>query len=125
MFKPLNVFGEPLEPCSKKPLTGFYRDGSCNSGMDNPALHTICILATDEFLEYSKQIGNDLSTPMPKYGFLGIKAGDKWCLAAGNFYRAMKDGKAPKVFLESTHQVILEHISLETLETFAVEKKKT
>lgn len=123
MFKPLNVFGEPLNPCSTDPITGFYRDGLCNSGMDNPALHTICILATEEFLEYSKNVGNDLSTPMPQHGFLGIKAGDKWCLAAGNFYRAMRHGKAPKVFLESTHQVILEHISLETLKEFAVESQ--
>jgi uncharacterized protein (DUF2237 family) len=119
MFKPLNVFGEALKPCSKEPLTGFYRDGSCNSGIDNPALHTVCILATEEFLEYSKSVGNDLSTPMPEYSFSGVKAGDKWCLALGNFYRAMKHGKAPKVFLESTHQVVLEHISLDILEEYA------
>ena len=119
MFKPLNVFGEPLEVCSKAPVTGFYRDGSCNSGMDNPALHTVCILATEEFLEYSKKVGNDLSTPMPEYGFKGVKAREKWCLALGNFYRAIKHGKAPKVFLESTHQVVLEHISLEVLEEHA------
>ena len=121
MFKPLNVFGEPLESCSVQPITGFYRDGSCNSGMDNPALHTICILATESFLEYSKQVGNDLSTPMPEYGFAGVKAGEKWCLAAGNFHRAMKAGMAPKIFLESTHQVILEHFDLETLKKYAVE----
>ena len=120
MFKPLNVFGEPLKVCSKKPLTGFYRDGSCNSGMDNPAWHTVCILVTKEFLDYSKSVGNDLSTPMPQYGFTGLKEGDKWCLAIGNFYRAMKHEKAPKIFLESTHQVVLEHIPLEILKKYTL-----
>ena len=123
MFKPLNVFGQPLKVCSTDPMTGFYRDGSCNSGMDNPALHTICILATKSFLEYSKKVGNDLSTPMPEYGFPGVKAGEKWCLTAANFYRAMRHGKAPKIFLEATHQVVLEHFSLETLEAYAVERE--
>ena len=121
MFKPLNVFGEPLKPCSMKPRTGFYRDGSCNSGLDNPARHTVCILATEEFLEYSKKIGNDLSTPLPKYGFTGVKAGDKWCLAIGNFLRAMHHGKTPQVFLHSTHIAVLENIKLEKLKEFAVD----
>ena len=121
MFKPLNVFNEPLEVCSKRPMTGFYRDGSCNSGIDNQGRHTVCILATEEFLEYSKRVGNDLSTPMLQYGFPGVKAGDKWCLAVGNFMRAMQQGKAPKIFLESTHIAILEDIDLETLKGFAVE----
>ena len=121
MFKPLNVFNEPLKVCSKKPMTGFYRDGCCNSGLDNQGRHTICILATVEFLEYSKRVGNDLSTPMPQYGFEGVKAGDRWCLASGNFLRAMDQGKAPQVFLESTHIAILEEIDLETLKSFSVE----
>jgi uncharacterized protein (DUF2237 family) len=121
MFKPLNVFNEPLHVCSKKPMTGFYRDGSCNSGLDNQGRHTVCILATADFLEYSKRIGNDLSTPMPEYGFAGVKAGDKWCLAIGNFFRAIEQGKAPQVFLESTHIAILEDIDLEVLKGFAVE----
>lgn len=121
MFKPLNVFNEPLQLCSKEPMTGFYRDGSCNSGIDNQARHTVCILATEEFLEYSKQIGNDLSTPMPQYGFSGVKSGDKWCLARGNFLRSIQQGFAPKVFLESTHIAILEDIDLELLKTYAVE----
>jgi uncharacterized protein (DUF2237 family) len=121
MFKPLNVFNEPLQVCSKKPMTGFYRDGSCNSGLDNQGRHTVCILATADFLEYSKRIGNDLSTPMPEYGFAGVKAGDKWCLAIGNFFRAIEQGKAPQVFLESTHIAILEDIDLEVLKGFAVE----
>jgi hypothetical protein len=121
MFKPLNVFNEPLQTCSKKPMTGFYRDGCCNSGLDNQGRHTICILATFEFLEYSRRIGNDLSTPMPQYGFEGVKAGDKWCLATGNFLRAIEQGKAPNVFLESTHIAILEEIDLEVLKGYAVE----
>jgi uncharacterized protein (DUF2237 family) len=121
MFKPLNVFGEPLEPCSMKPVTGFYRDGSCNSGLDNPGRHTICIMATEEFLDYSKKVGNDLSTPMPQYGFEGVKDGDRWCLALGNFLRAMHHGKAPKVFLESTHIAVLEDIELEVLKAYTVE----
>jgi len=121
MFKPLNVFNETLEPCSTNPMTGFYRDGSCNSGIDNHGRHTVCILASEDFLEYSKRVGNDLSTPMPKYGFPGVKAGDKWCLAVGNFLRAIENDKAPKVFLASTHIAILEDIDLETLKGYAVE----
>jgi len=121
MFKPLNVFKEPLKPCSLSPITGFYRDGSCNSGIDNQGRHTICVLATAEFLEYSKRVGNDLSTPMPQYGFAGVKPGERWCLATGNFLRAIEHGKAPKVFLESTHIAILEDIDLEVLKEYAVE----
>ncbi len=121
MFKPLNVFGEPLKPCSHKPITGFYRDGSCNSGVDNPAWHMVCILVTQEFLDYSKVAGNDLSTPLPQYGFEGVKPGDSWCLAADNFIRSVRAGKAPQVFLESTHQAILERIDLAILNSLAVE----
>jgi len=120
MFKPVNVFNEPLKLCSMKPLTGFYRDGSCNSGIDNRGRHTVCILATEEFLEYSRRVGNDLSTPMPQYGFEGVKPGDRWCLATGNFLRAIEHGKAPKVFLESTHIAILEEIDLEVLKGYSV-----
>ena len=121
MFKPLNVFNEKLQTCSKEPMTGFYRDGSCNSGLDNQGRHTVCILASAEFLEYSKRAGNNLSTPMPRYGFAGVKPGDKWCLAIGNFLRAIEHGKAPRVFLESTHIAILEDIDLEVLKGYAVE----
>jgi uncharacterized protein (DUF2237 family) len=121
MFKPLNVFGEPLRQCSVNPMTGFYRDGSCNSGIENQAWHMICIQATQEFLDYSKEVGNDLSTPLPQYGFEGIKAGDSWCLAVGNFMKALKYGKAPKIFLHSTHQAILDIIDLETLKKYALD----
>jgi len=125
MFKPLNVFGEPLKPCSVTPMTGFYRDGSCNSGLDNQAWHMVCIQATEKFLEYSKRVGNDLSTPMPQYGFEGVKAGDSWCLAVGNFMRAVKQGVAPQIFLHSTHQAILEVISLETLKEYALDLEES
>jgi len=121
MFKPLNVFNEPLKPCSVSPMTGFYRDGSCNSGIDNPGRHTVCILASKEFLEYSRRVGNDLSTPMPQYGFEGVKQGERWCLAVGNFLKALEHGKAPKVYLESTHIAILEDIDIELLKEYAVE----
>ena len=122
MFKPLNVFGEPLKACSMEPVTGFYRDGSCNSGVDNPAWHMICIEVTQKFLDYSITAGNDLSTPLPEYGFKGLKPGDSWCLATDNFIRAVRAGEAPKIFLESTHQAILERIDLSTLKKYAVDK---
>ncbi len=121
MFKPLNVYGEPLEPCSFSPVTGFYRDGYCNSGIDNPGWHTVCIYVTDEFLDFSKSVGNDLSTPMPQYSFPGLKEGDKWCLAAGNFIRALQEDMAPKIFLRSTHQAILEYVDLDTLKKYALD----
>ena len=92
MFEPINALGGPLEPCSRDPLTGFYRDGSCNSGNDNPGVHAVCIYATQEFLDYSKQAGNDLSTPMPQYNFPGVKAGQSWCLSGPRFVQAIKDG---------------------------------
>ena len=123
MFKPLNVFGQPLKQCSVKPMTGFYRDGSCNSGLDNQAWHMVCVLATVEFLEYSKNVGNDLSTPMPQYGFEGVKAGDSWCLAIANFMRALQAGKAPQVFLNSTHQAVLDVIDLDTLKKYALDEE--
>ena len=124
MFKPLNVFGKPLVGCSLKPMTGFYRDGSCNSGLENQAWHMICIQASQEFLDYSKSVGNDLSTPMPQYSFEGVKAGDSWCLAAGNFIKALNDGMAPKIFLNSTHQGILDVIDLAILEKYALDEEE-
>ena len=123
MFKPLNVFGQPLKQCSVKPMTGFYRDGSCNSGLDNQAWHMVCVLATVEFLEYSKNVENDLSTPMPQYGFEGVKAGDSWCLAISNFMRALQAGKAPQIFLNSTHQAVLDVIDLDTLKKYALDEE--
>jgi hypothetical protein len=124
MFKPLNVFGQPLKTCSFSPITGFYRDGFCNSGIDNPAWHMVCIQVTQSFLDYSKRVGNDLSTPMPEYNFQGLKEGDSWCLAIGNFIKSIEDGFAPKIFLNATHQAVLEIIDLEILKQYALDKEK-
>ena len=121
MYESLNVFGEKLEPCSQKPLTGFYRDGSCNSGDENQGLHTVCIYASDEFLQYLKEKGNDLITPMAKYNFAGVKSGESWCLSAGWFINATKEGLRPKIFLHSTHQAILQYVDMEILKECALD----
>lgn len=114
-----NVFGEPLIACSTKPLTGFYRDGCCNSGEDDAGVHSVCIIATAEFLEFSYSRGNDLSTPHPEYSFPGLKPGDRWCLCASRWVEAWKMGKAPKVVLEATHERTLDFIQLEELVKWA------
>ena len=121
MFEPINALGGPLEPCSTKPLTGFYRDGSCQTGTDNPGVHAVCIYATQEFLDYSKAAGNDLSTPIPQYNFAGVKAGESWCLSGPRFVQAVKDGHAPGIFIHSTHQAMLQLIDLETLKKHALD----
>ena len=121
IFGQLNVLGEPLEPCSLDPLTGFFRDGSCKVTPENKGMHAICIYATEEFLEYSKRTGNDLSTPMPQYGFKGVKAGESWCLSGLRFTQAVKDGNAPQIFIHSTHQAILNLVDLETLKSLAID----
>ncbi|MDP2238047.1 MAG: DUF2237 domain-containing protein [Bacteroidales bacterium] len=114
-----NVFGEPLIECSAKPLTGFYRDGCCNTGEEDAGLHTVCAVMTEEFLTFSKSRGNDLSTPMPLYHFSGLKPGDKWCLCALRWIEAWQAGKAPKVILEATHEKTLDFVSLQELVKFA------
>lgn len=121
MFEPINALGGPLEPCSTKPLTGFYRDGACQTGKDNPGLHAVCIYATEEFLAYSKAVGNDLSTPMPQYNFAGVKPGQSWCLSGPRFVQAVKDGKAPGIFIHATHHAMLQLIDLETLKQYALD----
>jgi len=121
MYEPINALGGPLEPCSTKPLTGFYRDGSCQTGEDNPGVHAVCIYATEEFLEYSKSVGNDLSTPIPQYNFAGVKPGQSWCLSGPRFVQAVKDGHAPGIFIHSTHQAMLKLIDLETLKKYALD----
>lgn len=115
----LNVFGEPLESCSEKPLTGFFRDGCCNTSDVDTGSHTICIVASAEFLEYSRFRGNDLSTPIPEFGFQGVRPGDRWCLCAARWLEAYTQGMAPKVLLRSTHQRALEIAPLELLRQFA------
>jgi uncharacterized protein (DUF2237 family) len=118
--KPKNVLGGELSVCCTSPMTGFYRDGYCRTGPDDTGRHTVCIVATDEFLTYSKAAGNDLSTPRPEYAFSGLKAGDKWCLVAVRWRQAFKDGMAPQVVLEATHESVLQIVSLEDLKRFAV-----
>jgi len=117
----LNVLGGFLEPCSLDPLTGFYRTGTCKVTPENAGMHAVCIYATAEFLEYSKKTGNDLSTPMPKYNFPGVKPGESWCLSGPRFAQAVKDGKAPPIFIHSTHQAILKLVDLETLKSLAID----
>ena len=121
MDESTNVLGEPLEPCSLNPLTGFHRDGSCNTGNHNPAVHAVCIYASQEFLDYSKKVGNDLSTPMPQYNFAGVKVGESWCLGGHSFVKAHRDGFAPKIFIHSTHKKMLELMDIDTLKSYAID----
>jgi uncharacterized protein len=116
-----NVLGGPLGECGAKPLTGFYRDGCCNSGRDDHGAHSVCALMTKEFLEFSLARGNDLSTPMPDFGFPGLKAGDRWCLCAARWREALKAGCAPRVVLNSTHERTLDYVSLEDLKKHAID----
>jgi len=111
----LNVFGQPLILCSTNPMTGFFRDGCCNTNEEDFGVHTVCIVATTEFLAFSKQVGNDLSTPLPQWGFKGLKEGDKWCLCAERFKEAYDNGKAPKVLLEATNEKTLDIVSMDIL----------
>jgi uncharacterized protein (DUF2237 family) len=110
-----NIFGEALITCSKMPLTGYFRDGCCNTDKTDLGLHTVCIVATEEFLTFSKTVGNDLSTPIPEWGFEGVKPGDNWCLCATRFKEAYDNNYAPKVVLEATNEKTLEIISIEKL----------
>ena len=118
---PTNVLGTELQCCCPEPLTGFYRDGYCRTGADDRGLHTVCAVMTDEFLEFSAAAGNDLSTPMPEYGFPGLEAGDKWCLCVTRWKEALDAGRAPAVVLEATHQSALEFVDLDDLRAHAAE----
>jgi uncharacterized protein (DUF2237 family) len=117
----LNVLGEALQLCSTDPLTGFFRTGYCAAGPDNAAVHLVCIEATDEFLEYSASVGNDLSTPMPQFSFPGLVAGDRWCLIAQRWLQAHQAGKAPRVFLRATNQAVLGLIPVGVLKAYALD----
>ena len=117
----LNVWGSELSPCSHDPLTGFYRDGSCATGVEDYGRHVICIEATADFLAFSKAKGNDLSTPTPEFGFPGLKPGDRWCLCGLRWKEAWQADKAPRVVLASTHQGMSEIIPLEVLKKYAVD----
>ena len=116
-----NVLGTELEVCSNDPLTGFYRNGCCDTGHDDVGEHTVCVLLTDTFLAYSKRVGNDLSTPIPEYGFAGLHGGDRWCLCLSRWIEAYNAGMAPRIYLAGTHISVLEHIDMETLEEFAID----
>ena len=115
MEQQYNIFGQPLIACSNKPLTGYFRDGCCNTDATDQGVHTVCIIATEEFLTFSKMIGNDLSTPMPEWSFPGVKAGDKWCLCAERFKQAHENNAAPKVLLEATNEKTLDIIEMDVL----------
>jgi uncharacterized protein (DUF2237 family) len=117
----MNVLGTPLKMCCISPLTGFYRTGYCQVGPDDLGVHGVCIEATDDFLAFSKEAGNDLSTPNPEYGFPGLKPGDRWCLCAPRWQEALEAGMAPAVILEATHEKALEFSSVEDLKRHALD----
>lgn len=117
---PVNVLGDTLENCSGDPLTGYFRDGACNTCAEDSGSHTVCAIMTAEFLAYSKYVGNDLSTPRPEFHFAGLKPGDAWCLCASRFLQAADEGAAPRVRLASTHQRALEIIPPDVLMDHAV-----
>lgn len=121
MSLPKNVLGGPLQSCSTDPMTGFYRDGCCRTGREDIGLHLVCIQATEEFLEFSQEVGNDLSTPNPLYAFPGIVPGDRWCLCVERWKQALEAGLAPPVVLEATHISALEFVDLEDLQAHSVE----
>lgn len=116
-----NVLGGKLESCSIKPMTGFYRNGCCDTGVDDTGSHTVCVVTTAEFLAFSKSRGNDLSTPMPEYGFPGLKPGDRWCLCAPRWQEAFDAGKAPRVVLRATHEGALDDCNLADLKKYAID----
>ncbi|MBS3744693.1 MAG: DUF2237 domain-containing protein [Wenzhouxiangellaceae bacterium] len=116
---PINVLGGRLETCSNEPLTGFYRDGCCNTADEDVGCHTVCAVLTDEFLEFSRARGNDLTAANPAFGFPGLKAGDRWCLCASRWLEAYRAGCAPRVDLEATHRRTLETVPLAALESHA------
>ena len=117
----LNVLGEPLAPCGLDPVTGFYRDGCCNTGYEDVGIHVVCAKMTREFLAFSKRRGNDLSTPVPETGFPGLRPGDRWCLCAGRWKEALDAGVAPPVVLQATHEEALAVMSLAELKRHAID----
>ena len=121
MPKAKNVLGGELQTCSTDPMTGFYRDGCCNTGAQDVGLHLVCIEATDEFLAFSRSRGNDLSTPIPEYQFPGLVEGDRWCLCVQRWQEAHAAGMAPRVNLDATHISALEFVDLELLQEYAVD----
>ena len=120
IYPSINVFGKELEMCCENPETGFFRNGMCDTCREDQGVHTVCILATEEFLIFSKSVGNDLSTPHPEFEFPGLKPGDRWCLCALRWQEAYEQGKAPPVYLESTHENTLKLVDFNLLQKFAV-----
>jgi len=116
-----NVFGEPIASCSEAPVTGFYRNGCCDTGPEDVGSHTVCAVMTDAFLDFTKSAGNDLSTPIPEYGFPGLKAGDRWCLCAARWKQAFDAGSAPRVVLSATNEAALEIVPMEDLKRYAID----
>lgn len=116
-----NVLGGELEPCGLDPVTGFYRDGCCNTGPEDRGSHTICAVVSATFLEHQRSIGNDLSTPMPEYRFPGLRPGDRWCVTAANWLRAHLDGCAAPVVLAATHERVVDIVPLAILREYAVD----
>jgi len=116
-----NVLGQPLQPCSFEPVTGFYRDGCCHTGPGDRGLHTVCTVMTAEFLQFSRAAGNDLSTPIPEYGFPGLQPGNRWCLCVTRWVEALEEGCAPQVVLAATHISALEYVALEDLQRHAAD----
>ena len=116
-----NVLGEPLQPCSDNPLTGFFRNGNCMTGPEDVGRHTVCAEMTAEFLAFSKSRGNDLSTPHPEWSFPGLKPGDRWCLVALRWVEALEAGVAPRIVLLATHESVLDYTDLATLKRYALD----
>ena len=121
MDRSVNVLGEPLEGCSEEPKTGFFRDGCCNTSDEDVGSHTVCVEVTEAFLEFSRFRGNDLSTPVPEFGFPGLKSGDRWCLCASRWLEAQQNGMAPRVMLRGTHVRALDVVPLELLKEYAAD----
>ena len=120
IYLSINVYGKELETCCDNPKTGFFRNGMCDTCKEDLGVHTVCILATEEFLVFSKGAGNDLSTPRPEYNFPGVKPGNRWCLCAMRWKEAYEQGKAPPVFLESTHEATLKLVDFNIMQQYAV-----
>lgn len=116
-----NILAEELVPCGMDPITGFYRDGCCDTGPEDAGSHTVCVEVSEEFLSFTASVGNDLSTPMPAYGFPGLKAGDRWCLCASRWLQAYEAGHAPRVFVQSTNEAALRIIPMALLTSMAAD----
>lgn len=123
MAPSVNVLGGALAPCSTAPMTGFFRNGACDTCDEDRGSHTVCAVMTDEFLAYSKYLGNDLTTPRPEFAFPGLEAGDRWCLCAARFLQAHQEGVAPSIDLEATHLRATEIVPRDVLESYAAPRK--